>query len=156
MGNSPPGKREEILGGSGGRMELRVESPRQISHHGPFQNYSPDPNSQVSEGLDLEWSETLLRCVLPAHEVLSWALFHLHTAVCYGKVSKGNCLTWKGKKLVELKTITSPFTLGQDPPREEGTCPQPERSFIHSSRVWSTCHMPGSVLRPGCLAMNTK
>lgn len=64
---------------------------------------------------------------LPAYKVLSHTLFHLHTTVCYGKVSK--LLHEEGKEAGRAEENHFPLAWAQDPVRREGNCPQPAKIF---------------------------
>lgn len=70
--------------------------------------------------------------LLPAYKVLLYTAFHLHTTVCYWNVSMGNCLMWRGKRLVKQKRITSP-SLGLGPTQKEGELSRAFRilSYVH-------------------------
>lgn len=61
---------------------------------------------------------------------------------------------WKGKKLVEQKRITSLSCGGRTHPQRRGIVQSVQRSFMYSTNLLRTHHMPGTVLRAGDPTVN--
>lgn len=127
MGNSPSDGRGKD-GGSGGKRGISVESLSRLTTIvlSRISALTPRgaPGWQALGRRDPHVAFLLTKCVYTRY---------LHTTVCYGNVSKGNCLMWKGKRLVEQKRITSPSL-------EPRTFPPKGGKLFHIFKVFSWIH----------------
>lgn len=136
-GNSLLNKREELWR-SGGRQSLWVESLSPVSHCCPFPIPVLIPVAALQAWPCPGWPRS---CLFPALQ--GFRMLCLHAAGCCGRLSKGNCLMWKGKRWLSRKQ-SLPLCWGPGLTQRG----RDMFEFLTSPCVRNTLGMPGCSLRP--------
>lgn len=99
---------------------------------------SPDPDRRPPAWPGPSWPRS---CLFPALQ--GFRMLCLHATGCCGKLSKGNCLMWKGKRWLSRKQ-SLPLCWGPGLTQKGGNMFE----FLTSPCVRNTLGMPGCSLRP--------